>query len=63
MKSVTKKKLAAVRREQHATGGGPQSMSLSENDLLIINIVSVENMTGLPLINESTVGNLIVSIC
>lgn len=59
-KSTVKKKVASVHSEQRATGGGPKTMKLTEEDLRIVNIIKLENVAGLE-IPESKVGNIKVS--
>lgn len=51
-----------VRNEHRQTGGGPQTASLSEEDLKIINILSLDSVGGMEDIPETDVWDLTVSV-
>lgn len=57
MKSKLKTKVANSKQELKKTGGGPQTIILTEDDLKMINIIKEENVSGLN-VNESKVRNV-----
>lgn len=57
MKSKLKLKVANSKQELKKTGGGPQTIIMSEDDIQMINIIKEENVSGLN-VNESKVRNL-----
>lgn len=61
MKSSLKKKIARIRHVQRQTGGGsPSQESLTEEDTILANIISIVNVSGIN-INESKVLTITVS--
>lgn len=57
IKSKLKTKVSNSKQELQKTGGGPQTIILTEEDIKLINIIKEENISGLN-INESRVRNI-----
>lgn len=55
MKQSFKKKLSGIKENRRATGGGPIKDFLSDEDLQLMNIIGIENASGISMATESFV--------